>query len=97
MAAQCRGARAGRGPSSSGFPGALEDLQALADLGLGEPAAGVVSDPDQAIVSHRESFQIGPRRQGSASRPGLLRADPKGWLFMREKRGGGPWGARASC
>ena len=37
---------------------------------------------------HRESFQIGPRRQGSASRPGLLRADPKGWLFMREKGGG---------
>ena len=25
----------------------------------------------------------------AASRPGLLRADPKGWLFMREKGGAG--------
>ena len=28
----------------------------------------------------------------AASRPGLLRADPKGWLFMRGKGGGGPCG-----
>ena len=32
----------------------------------------------------------------AASRPGLLRADPKGWLLTRGKGGIGPWGARAS-
>ncbi len=48
--------------------------------------------PSRFIVSDRSSPS---RVRFAASRPGLLRADPKGWLFMRGKGGVGPWGARA--
>ena len=43
-----------------------------------------------SLFPPRWMIQIDPRRQGSAfaaSRPGLLRADPKGRLFMRGKGG----------
>ena len=48
--------------------------------------------PSRFIVSDRSSPS---RVRCAASRPGLLRADPKDALLYEGKGGVGPWGARA--
>ena len=48
--------------------------------------------PPFPLALHRVGSVLavkGPLRRFAASRPGLLRADPKGWLFMRGKGGSG--------
>ena len=39
------------------------------------------------LASHDSRSVLAVKGPQAASRPGLLRADPKGWLFMREKGG----------
>ena len=53
----------------------------------------LVPFPSRFIVPDRSSPS---RVRFAASRPGLLRADPKDALLTRGKGGFGPWGARAS-
>ena len=64
-------------------------------LGLaGLPLTADPPVPSPWMIPHRSSPS---RVRFAASRPGLLRADPRGWLFMRGKGGAGRGAPRAGC
>ena len=63
--------------------------------GRSRPHLSLREGSETPLSPRASSCRIGPRRQGFASRPGLLRADPKGWLFMRGKGGCGPCPTRS--
>ena len=66
----------------------------LRQLVLGAPVGKNPLFPSYRMVADRSSPS---RVRFAAPRPGPLRVDPRGWLFMRGKGGFGPWGARAGC
>ena len=58
------------------------------------PSTAAPLSPRPGFISDRSSPS---RVRFAASRPGLLRADPRGDAVHEGKGGGGPWGARTGC